>query len=1066
MATASIKNIETITIKGADDVTADVSGSNITGLETISVLKSIDATVTAAATTDVNVSGATGVIKVDGGKNVVVNDATADQNITIGATTGAAGTITVTDTKQGTGVIAVDGGTNVTVTATAADISTGATSTTGAIKVGQDTTAILPTGDVKVTQNLEFDGNDAGGTVHLTGGAITISGGKTVDVTVNANNVAKVDTAAHNIVVGTITVKGGDNTTAVTVTQNDNTQTFTSAKVAEVKDTQTITFKALTSGKKVEIKEGTKTLTFTASKDLTAEEVAAAFANLSAGDYQASGGKVANGTFSGQFSTNWSAKSVNGAAVTFEAPESNTSTLADGSSDVVPTFGTVVNGTVAGGKESTNAVTYGQVVINNTAKTAGTTDTIKTVTVDGYATASTIASNALTDLTLKNSAAGATTMTLTSTVASLNVTLDDINGTVDLDGAAAATTLKTLNLTTTGEASDITLAAAGLETLTIAAGANLDLNSSFDADLNDNGTIDAGEETYALKTATITGAGNVDLGDLSTLVNFATLNASAATGDITAEVDADVVVTTGSGNDTITVTAALTTTAISKAIDLGAGDDKLTLTAGTTAVPTAAVKGGDGVDTISMTFASAAPYDADEKFKNAISGFERLEINNVVTSAQTIELANLGFTSYVTTSGTSGAVYTATTTFTSGTDTITVMINGVAVTATIGADSAATTLAINNAADTVFGTSGVTYVAATQTALASSISVVGAGSYIVSKGAVDNGTSADAILKLNNLAANATVVLTASGLVEAALANANGIADVINVIIEANDKTTNAGLFTVNDVENVNITAQGKFTDDGKAGGLTKKDDGIDDVEDIASLTLSADKAKTVTIDGYADLTLDTVSTTITKVDASEMTGDLVYTADGATAGTEVIGGAGNDTLTASGENDVLKGGEGSDTFYAGYLTTVYGGAGADKFYFATPTQLSKVSTIADLGSGDTIYLVDNAGSGTPTDDIVNKFYSAGAQYNVNTTTTFEAKVNASLGQTGAGESTWFQHAGNTYIVIDNKVGAGDPLAGAVDTYTAGKDVVIEIIGLKDLSTASFNSDEGTLVIA
>ena len=56
MADATIKNIETITIKGANHVTADVSGSNITGLETISVLKSVDATVTAAATTDVNVS--------------------------------------------------------------------------------------------------------------------------------------------------------------------------------------------------------------------------------------------------------------------------------------------------------------------------------------------------------------------------------------------------------------------------------------------------------------------------------------------------------------------------------------------------------------------------------------------------------------------------------------------------------------------------------------------------------------------------------------------------------------------------------------------------------------------------------------------------------------------------------------------------------------------------------------------------------------------------------------------------------------------------------------------------
>ncbi len=195
------------------------------------------------------------------------------------------------------------------------------------------------------------------------------------------------------------------------------------------------------------------------------------------------------------------------------------------------------------------------------------------------------------------------------------------------------------------------------------------------------------------------------------------------------------------------------------------------------------------------------------------------------------------------------------------------------------------------------------------------------------------------------------------------------------------------------------------------------------------------------------------------------MTGDLVYTADGATAGTTVIAGSGNDTLTASGENDVLKGGAGNDTFYATDLTTVHGGAGADKFYFAIPTQLSKVATIADLGSGDTIYLTDKTGNGNTADAVVSKFYAAGANINVNTTTTFEAKVNASLVQTGTGEATWFQHSGNTYIVIDGN-DITNPAAAAIDSYTAGQDTVIEITGLVDLSKASFNATTGSLEIA
>jgi S-layer protein len=120
-----VKNVEIVNVKSAHDVGVTGAGksfdvSGFTGLTDLNITQAKDVFLTAAATTDVNVSGATGAaVNVDGGKNVVVNDATVDQNITIGATTGAAGTITVTDTKQGTGVINVDGGTDVTITANA-----------------------------------------------------------------------------------------------------------------------------------------------------------------------------------------------------------------------------------------------------------------------------------------------------------------------------------------------------------------------------------------------------------------------------------------------------------------------------------------------------------------------------------------------------------------------------------------------------------------------------------------------------------------------------------------------------------------------------------------------------------------------------------------------------------------------------------------------------------------------------------------------------------------------------------------------------------------------------------
>lgn len=77
------------------------------------------ATLDAAATTDVNVSGiTTGAVSVDGGKNVNVTVADTGTNTTIGATTGAAGTVTVTDAAQAGSAIAVDGGTDVTIITT------------------------------------------------------------------------------------------------------------------------------------------------------------------------------------------------------------------------------------------------------------------------------------------------------------------------------------------------------------------------------------------------------------------------------------------------------------------------------------------------------------------------------------------------------------------------------------------------------------------------------------------------------------------------------------------------------------------------------------------------------------------------------------------------------------------------------------------------------------------------------------------------------------------------------------------------------------------------------------
>ena len=211
--TANISNIETINLKSGSTVTFDTT--TYTGVETLNVTKATtSATLDAAATTDVNVSGiTTGAVSVDGGKNVNVTVADTGTNTTIGATTGAAGTVTVTDAAQAGSAIAVDGGTDVTITASG--------NTGGAIGVGQTLANDLPTGAVTVTSTGSY--TDSGNT---TMGAIAIDGGSTVTVTQSAGITDAQKTAAltaitnDTVTQGAVNVDGGAATTSVTVVQD------------------------------------------------------------------------------------------------------------------------------------------------------------------------------------------------------------------------------------------------------------------------------------------------------------------------------------------------------------------------------------------------------------------------------------------------------------------------------------------------------------------------------------------------------------------------------------------------------------------------------------------------------------------------------------------------------------------------------------------------------------------------------------------------------------------------------------------------------------------------------
>lgn len=619
----TISNIETISVRSAGAATIDLAAAaGVTGVSTLKSTQSAAATLTAADTTDIVVSGATGAITINGGNNVQVADATANMAIKVGAATANAGTITVTDSNQGTGTIDVDGGTDVSVTAT-----TNATAAVagGTVKIGAVTPA---TGTVTLEQNLNHNGE--GG--NLVGGGITVVGGTSVDVTVNATSTAKNDDSDNDIAIGAVAVTGDSKTTKVTVIQNATTTIASTAAVAAVADQTVVTFAAMTAGQTA-IVNG---LTFTASKALTAEQAAAAFANLIAADTQSATGPTANGIYTG---ANITAAYVSGAAsgntVTFTAAAATGDTLALGGTAAPTKVHTPGTAAVAG-DASTNAVTYGAVTIADDATAA-----IKTVTVDGYAAASAITATTVLDTLNLSNAAATVDMTVADTADTLALNLSAMGKSGNGNEAVLTFTAAplTLNVTSTGD-NYVDLTAAATKTLNVSGTGLLDV---ADIDL------------AALQTVKVSGTAGLSL-NAGVADTVTSVDTTGTTGTVTASIQGDkATYAGGAGVDNVTVTNA--DTAISKALDLGAGNDTLTLVGATVAVPTVVLKGGDGTDTLSIDTASAAALDGATTFAAQLDSFEHLFINDAGIGGENILLDNLGFTQLVSVAG-SGATLT------------------------------------------------------------------------------------------------------------------------------------------------------------------------------------------------------------------------------------------------------------------------------------------------------------------------------------------------------------------------------------------------------------------------
>jgi S-layer protein len=268
------------------------------------------------------------------------------------------------------------------------------------------------------------------------------------------------------------------------------------------------------------------------------------------------------------------------------------------------------------------------------------------------------------------------------------------------------------------------------------------------------------------------------------------------------------------------------------------------------------------------------------------------------------------------------------------------------------------------------------------------------------------------------------------------MTDATGIADSFNIAL-ASDASIGAGTVTVAGVETIAITSIDTDATNDNAG--------------VNTLTVVAAAAKTITVSGDLDLSLTSANTTVTSVNASAMTADFIYTT--ATTAQTVTGGAGDDILTAGAGTAVqtLIGGAGDDTLITNAgLSKLTGGLGADTFVIQTPGSNVNIYATTDATIGDTIQF---ATLGTETFNATKLILGANAVFQDYANEAALAVINP---VTGNAALSWFQFAGNTFVVEDRS---------ADITFLNGTDLIVQLTGLVDLSNTSINTDTASLFI-
>jgi len=587
---------------------------------------------------------------------------------------------------------------------------------------------------------------------------------------------------------------------------------------------------------------------------------------------------------------------------------------------------------------------------------------------------------------------------VTASAATVGIALDNVTG-------ADATNASTVTVDGT-KLTSVTLSGALVENETYAAGTGTD-----EASVALNATIAKDAQTFTLNSSLNTTL-TVDNAATSTK-DVTTIAAAASTGNITFVGGAAVSsITTGTGDDTVTLATALTATTKAATVNTGDGDDTITVTAtgAADAGSTVTVNAGAGDDEITVALNDNVKYNI-----SGGAGDDLITLTGTIKTGDIID-GGEGKDTIGVAGKTTGYVANDYLAYTK------VLKNFEAIkftTATTGFDASQ----VAGFKEFTFDSTGtITKVAADQIVTTAGALDITAAGYTAAGG---TGNASSTVYSTDT----ATGALTVN-VVESAIVTAKGASIALTVTADSNEAATTDGAANVlatlrGDVKTATVNlVNGVDADDGAAvasvnvtTAATAAGTGpYTQLGGLTSLTLTGNGSATVV--NVANTKLATVdASALASVDAAgDAAAGLTYTSTNAAAETIKLG-AGVDVITLN--------------------ASVYGGVGAAHAW-DTVTGLNLVIE----GTGAAATYAEGS------DELVIGANGWAAAKFTTTETDLDLVLAAAAQNLGARtdnvDALVFTVAGNTYVFADTGTGAGT--AGALD---AG-DTVVQLTGAVD----------------